>query len=128
MTIRFLSLLFFLLIVLPVQLPAKQKYKHGGPSGWDRGGYGYRDDGWSGRDGRWRSGRGREERWFDRARRGRSRGLDRDGDGVIHRGEWRGNNRSFSRQDRNRDGIISDADRWQRRRGRFDPYFDRNWR
>ena len=38
-------------------------------------------------------------------------GLDRNGDGVITRAEWRGNNQSFRVHDRNRDGIISASDR-----------------
>jgi Ca2+-binding EF-hand superfamily protein len=54
----------------------------------------------------------------------RFRGLDRDGDGVITRSEWRGNDRSFRNHDRNRDGVLSgdevrsadagaaDTDRW----------------
>ena len=37
----------------------------------------------------------------------RFRGLDRDGDGVITRSEWRGNDRSFRNHDRNRDGVLS---------------------
>ncbi len=41
---------------------------------------------------------------------GRFRGMDRDGNGVITRDEWRGNNKSFEKQDRNRDGVISAAD------------------
>jgi hypothetical protein len=43
----------------------------------------------------------------------RSNGLDRNRDGVIERYEWRGNNRSFQRQDRNRDGLITPQDRYQ---------------
>jgi hypothetical protein len=35
------------------------------------------------------------------------RGLDRNGDGVITRREWRGNDRSFENMDRNHDGILS---------------------
>ena len=38
---------------------------------------------------------------------GRFNGLDRDGDGVISRSEWRGNNRSFQNHDWNRDGVLS---------------------
>ena len=37
----------------------------------------------------------------------RFRGLDRDGDGVITRSEWRGNDQSFRNHDRNRDGVLS---------------------
>jgi len=35
------------------------------------------------------------------------RGMDRNGDGVITRDEWRGNENSFRRQDRNDDGVLS---------------------
>ena len=38
---------------------------------------------------------------------GRFNGLDRDGDGVITRSEWRGNDRSFQNHDWNRDGVLS---------------------
>lgn len=37
----------------------------------------------------------------------RHRGMDRNGDGVITRDEWRGNDRSFEVHDRNRDGVLS---------------------
>jgi len=37
----------------------------------------------------------------------RFRGLDDNGDGVISRGEWNGNNVSFNNQDWNGDGVIS---------------------
>jgi hypothetical protein len=36
----------------------------------------------------------------------RFRGLDGNGDGVIARAEWRGNNRSFANHDWNGDGIL----------------------
>jgi Ca2+-binding EF-hand superfamily protein len=32
---------------------------------------------------------------------------DRNGDGMVTRAEWRGNNRSFQQHDRNRDGVLS---------------------
>lgn len=38
------------------------------------------------------------------------RGMDRNGDGVITRDEWRGNDKSFRKHDRNGDGVISAAD------------------
>ena len=38
---------------------------------------------------------------------GRFRGLDRDGDGIITRAEWRGNDQSFRNHDWNNDGILS---------------------
>jgi hypothetical protein len=41
---------------------------------------------------------------------GKMRGLDRNGDGVITRAEWRGNDRSFQRHDHNGDGVISRSD------------------
>ena len=44
-------------------------------------------------------------------RGGRRHGLDRNGDGIITRAEWRGNDRSFEVQDRNNDGVISASDR-----------------
>lgn len=37
----------------------------------------------------------------------RFRGLDRDGDGMISRSEWRGNDRAFQVHDRNGDGMLS---------------------
>ena len=37
----------------------------------------------------------------------RFRGMDRNGDGVIDRSEWRGNARSFRNQDWNNDGVLS---------------------
>ena len=57
----------------------------------------------------------------------RHRGMDRNRDGVITRDEWRGNDVSFSRHDRNRDGRLAgyevrpgarrrDALSWERRR------------
>ena len=38
------------------------------------------------------------------------RGMDRNGDGIITRDEWRGNDKSFRKHDRNGDGVISAAD------------------
>jgi hypothetical protein len=35
------------------------------------------------------------------------RGMDRNSDGVITRGEWRGNGNSFRRHDYNNDGVLS---------------------
>ena len=40
----------------------------------------------------------------------RFKGMDRNGDGVITRDEWRGNDKSFDKHDRDRDGVISAAD------------------
>ena len=37
----------------------------------------------------------------------RFRGMDRNGDGVITRAEWRGNENSFRNQDWNGDGVLS---------------------
>ena len=37
----------------------------------------------------------------------RFRAMDRDGDGVITRAEWRGSDRSFDVHDWNRDGVLS---------------------
>jgi EF hand len=42
--------------------------------------------------------------------RARFRGMDRDGDGVITRAEWRGNDQSFSNHDTNNDGVLSGAE------------------
>src|SRR5687767_10347988 len=42
----------------------------------------------------------------------RRHGVDRNRDGVITRGEWRGNSQSFRVQDRNGDGVISASDRF----------------
>ena len=48
----------------------------------------------------------------DRAREGEIRfeGMDADNDGVITRGEWKGNDQSFRRQDSNGDGVLSGAE------------------
>jgi len=54
----------------------------------------------------------RTERRAQRAHRAtfpgprRFRGLDRNGDGVVARAEWRGNDRSFANHDWNGDGIL----------------------
>jgi len=37
----------------------------------------------------------------------RFQGMDRNGDGVITRDEWRGNDRAFRNQDWNGDGVLS---------------------
>ncbi len=37
----------------------------------------------------------------------RFQGLDRDNNGVITRGEWRGDNASFANRDWNHDGVLS---------------------
>lgn len=37
----------------------------------------------------------------------RFRGMDQNGDGVISRSEWRGNDKSFRKHDRNHDGVLS---------------------
>lgn len=42
-----------------------------------------------------------------KAKGNRFRGMDRNGDGVITRDEWRGNDQSFQQHDRNRDGVLS---------------------
>ncbi|HEX8155019.1 MAG TPA: hypothetical protein VF698_17935, partial [Thermoanaerobaculia bacterium] len=41
----------------------------------------------------------------------RARQLDTNRDGVISRGEWRGDVATFDRLDRDRDGVLSPADR-----------------
>jgi phycobilisome linker polypeptide/uncharacterized protein DUF4214/EF hand domain-containing protein len=52
---------------------------------------------------------------------GRFAGMDRNGDGVITRAEWRGNDQSFRNQDWNNDGVLSGdevnpgAQRWPAR-------------
>jgi Ca2+-binding EF-hand superfamily protein len=40
----------------------------------------------------------------------RFRGMDRNGDGVITRDEWRGNDNSFQQHDRNGDGVLSGSE------------------
>ena len=42
----------------------------------------------------------------------RFRGMDRDGDGVITRAEWRGNVQSFREHDKNHDGVLSGDEIW----------------
>jgi Ca2+-binding EF-hand superfamily protein len=54
-------------------------------------------------------------------------GVDRNGDGVITRNEWRGNNRSFTNYDRDRNGHISqDEMPGSMRRNDRDGYQQRN--
>jgi hypothetical protein len=57
----------------------------------------------------------------------RFRGLDRDGNGRIGRGEWRGNQVSFRNHDWNGDGILSGAEvtPGARKPRRFDRFDDR---
>src|SRR5688500_2292111 len=53
----------------------------------------------------------------------RFRGLDRNGDGVVNRNEWRGNYRTFQQHDGNNDGMISGDEltgRRQQNRGTSD--------
>jgi len=49
-------------------------------------------------------------------------GVDRDGDGVISRREWRGNNRSFANYDRDGDGYITSDEMPARMRRTRDSY------
>jgi Ca2+-binding EF-hand superfamily protein len=42
----------------------------------------------------------------------RFRSMDRDADGVITRGEWRGTAEAFARYDTNRDGVLSGSEIW----------------
>jgi len=55
----------------------------------------------------------------------RFRGMDRNGDGVITRAEWRGNSNSFRVHDGNRDGILSGAEVRRVRLGGQGPVSDR---
>jgi len=48
------------------------------------------------------------------AREDRVMKLDKDGDGVISRAEFTGDDAAFARFDRNHDGVISDDDKQQR--------------
>jgi Ca2+-binding EF-hand superfamily protein len=64
----------------------------------------------------------------------RFRGLDANSDGAVSRGEWKGNDRSFSRYDWNNDGLISGDEltgrRPRARRNSADRYrdsADRQW-
>lgn len=42
----------------------------------------------------------------------RFKAMDRDGDGVITRSEWRGNLQSFRQHDKNNDGVLSGDEVW----------------
>jgi hypothetical protein len=57
--------------------------------------------------------------------------MDRNGDGIVTRAEWTGDDASFQRHDRNGDGVISAADRQQRgnngRQGNYQRQ-NGNWR
>lgn len=52
-----------------------------------------------------------EDDWYrdrgSRAENNRFRGIDRNGDGVITRKEWPGNDKSFNQHDLNRDGVLA---------------------
>ena len=48
----------------------------------------------------------------NRQRQMRFQAMDRDGDGVITRSEWRGNLQSFRQHDRNNDGVLSGEEVW----------------
>jgi len=48
----------------------------------------------------------------------RMKAMDRNGDGIITRDEWTGDDASFKKHDRNGDGVISAADRQQDGQGR----------
>jgi hypothetical protein len=51
-------------------------------------------------------------------RENRLKAMDRNGDGMITRDEWTGDDASFRKHDRNGDGVISAADRQQNGQGR----------
>ena len=56
----------------------------------------------------------------------RFQGMDRDGDGVITRSEWRGSTQAFRQHDRNGDGVLSGDEVWVPA-NQQDPFFgDRN--
>lgn len=38
------------------------------------------------------------------------RGVDRNGDGIVTRAEWSGNDQSFRQHDRNNDGVLSGSE------------------
>jgi Ca2+-binding EF-hand superfamily protein len=63
------------------------------------------------------------EAQYGSRQRTRFRGMDRNGDGVITRDEWRGSERSFEIHDINKDGVLSGTEvrtsetDWQDRRG-----------
>ena len=97
-------------------------------------------DRWEARDDyRYRDYRDRNSRLYDRDRyyrdrdyvgygssdRIRHRGMDRNHDGVITRREWRGNDNSFDRHDRNGDGRLSGREvrPGSRGRGRNSRYY-----
>ena len=63
----------------------------------------------------------------------RFRGMDRNNNGIIERGEWNGSNQSFNVHDWNRDGVLSNAEvrsgaqRWPNDEGDFDPNGPATW-
>ena len=63
------------------------------------------DEGW-----RYRTERSYRDNWEGQTGE-RFKGMDRNGDGHITRSEWRGNDKSFSRQDRNGNGVIDPDDK-----------------
>lgn len=48
--------------------------------------------------------------YYDGRENMRFKGMDTNGDGVITRREWRGNDRSFRNHDRNGDGVLSGSE------------------
>lgn len=70
--------------------------------------------------------RDRDRDWDDDDRGGnlRFRGMDRNGDGVISRREWRGNDVSFDNHDWNGDGVLAGD---EVRPGGGDRDWDRDW-
>ncbi len=55
----------------------------------------------------------KSERARREQRQRRFRGMDTNRDGVITRSEWRGNEQSFERHDRNHDGVLAGDEIWE---------------
>lgn len=51
-----------------------------------------------------------DDRDHERSGQMRFKGLDRNGDGMITRAEWQGNDQSFRVHDRNGDGVLKGAE------------------
>ena len=113
---KFLAVIPMLaLLAAPVDLEAKNK--HG------------KEHKWNGRNSsEWR---GSSDQWRYRnspMRRGTMQGHyphDANGDGVVSRREWPGNGNAFRQLDRNRDGVLSGADRRLRGNQRYYDNYNR---
>ena len=109
---RFSRLLAIFLLAFALAAPGAMADKGGKGKGKDKVKHSEKD---KDRDRDWDRDRDRDRDWDDGDWDGRDgnmrfRGMDRNGDGVITRREWRGNDVSFDNHDRNNDGVLAGAE------------------